>query len=1085
MDALMDSMQSIVALAQTGKGIAAFFGLDGTEIDKSIKDLVALQNAMQGLQTIQKQMQAGDGIFKWINVGNKSIDTFTKKLFGVKKATTEVTTATKAQAAATNTVATASKAATTAEATQTTATAGLTVGMKAATVAATALKAVLTTLGIGIVTAAIAGLLDLAKSLLSESKEVKKAREEADKLKKKIDEQRQSFIEASGEYMNTASRISHLRREYISTTDQLRKTSILKEAAAEFKNLGMSVKGVADAETILVKQGDKVVELLKLQGNAAAISAMRMEAYKKSFKLLLEDGFDTYSASIIAGGADEVRALDETLDKVKGKISNLQDDLKIDTGVFDDNKNKVVKSEKELHSEILRLMKDSLTKRLMQLDEEKRQTLNKLNKNSQTYLEAEKRYYELRNKEIEKYIKEQNKLLGEQEKSLVNSSFENQLKEIENHINDLQLTVPTINELFTEDEISANQRYQVALNYLQLVEKAQKEGIDKLTENEKSAYEKLSEDLKKVLATELETIQAYADKENLSLEESFKIRINNARKFYEDTVTVLSKAVEKERDIKREQINFQFSADTYAAAERLKAQQDSYQNEIDAAQKGLEALQKIADSGHTNLTNEQRKHWKEYTDIILVNQEYIKKATANYNAEIKQLEEKKENALIEIDTQAFQKRSAMQEKYFNEQLSNYRDLQSKINQEISKQPVYDSYGFGIINLAKTKKNYEEIRNAVNETLQSIQSDKAKLNEDWQNGLLTPEAYSATLRQLNDVEKSVIESGENITEDLKESGGEWWGAIHEWLQRVADAAYQIMQSIWEYQDNVYDRQVRDIEKAIDEQEKLLDKQKDIIQKHSDAVNSIEDELSSARGDRRQHLIDALNAEIAAQREAAAEEKRLEKEKEKLEKKKEQMAKDQWEKDKARNITTALMNAAMAVSQAATNKWPIPAVPLMAIAAAIGAAQVAAIEAQRYPYAKGGLLEGPSHSQGGIPVGNTGIEVEGQEYVIRKKSTKDNVPILDYINRSERKLTLDDFIDFYSSKPRATIKSIKSTFADGGILNTSPNLDLSNTFDRTIIVKDETPVVVEVVDIMSKASDVRRVQTLAGLSPSKSI
>ena len=45
-----------------------------------------------------------------------------------------------------------------------------------------------------------------------------------------------------------------------------------------------------------------------------------------------------------------------------------------------------------------------------------------------------------------------------------------------------------------------------------------------------------------------------------------------------------------------------------------------------------------------------------------------------------------------------------------------------------------------------------------------------------------------------------------------------------------------------------------------------------------------------------------------------------------------------------------------------------------------------------YVKGGKLNGPSHSKGGIP-----IEVEGGEYVIKKSSVnKQTEPYLEYIN-----------------------------------------------------------------------------------------
>ena len=46
-----------------------------------------------------------------------------------------------------------------------------------------------------------------------------------------------------------------------------------------------------------------------------------------------------------------------------------------------------------------------------------------------------------------------------------------------------------------------------------------------------------------------------------------------------------------------------------------------------------------------------------------------------------------------------------------------------------------------------------------------------------------------------------------------------------------------------------------------------------------------------------------------------------------------------------------------------------------------------------YVKGGMLNGPSHAKGGVP-----IEVEGGEYVIRKSSVNpETEAALEYINK----------------------------------------------------------------------------------------
>jgi hypothetical protein len=224
-------------------------------------------------------------------------------------------------------------------------------------------------------------------------------------------------------------------------------------------------------------------------------------------------------------------------------------------------------------------------------------------------------------------------------------------------------------------------------------------------------------------------------------------------------------------------------------------------------------------------------------------------------------------------------------------------------------------------------------------------------------------------------------------------------------------------------------------------------------------------------------------MAAQREAQAQEKKIQKEKEANERKQEELEKKRKKQQYQRDMLQAIVNGAMAVTYAAVNKWPIPAIPLMALAATTTAAQIGIMAANK-PYAKGGLLEGPSHAQGGIPVGNTGIEVEGKEYVIRKSSTAPNIEILDYINKSQRKLDLDDFIEFYSSgKMRKTITQIspKSRFADGGAIPTLSNsIDLNDRLLDAFEDYSNRPVYVSVQDINSRQKAVKDVQVLAGLT-----
>lgn len=415
-------------------------------------------------------------------------------------------------------------------------------------------------------------------------------------------------------------------------------------------------------------------------------------------------------------------------------------------------------------------------------------------------------------------------------------------------------------------------------------------------------------------------------------------------------------------------------------------------------------------------------------------------------------------------------------------LNEYRDAYNNISKLQSRQPqkMGGVLGdMGIINFGLTKKNYKEALASYQELSRNILSEKEKLQSKLDAGQISFDDFQQAKRELDGLEQDCADAAQTTQENLEKLGGEWWGSINEWVQQAGQVVNQVMQAIWSAQDAAYEEEQEKLKEQIKFQEDIYNKQKELAEEHKNNINDIENELSTARGDRRQHLIDQLNAEIEAQRRAVQEQKKAEKEKQKLEKKAEKEELEQKKREKKRAIVQALINTALSISMAAVNAWPVPAVAMMAMAAAMGAAQVAAIASQKY--AKGGLLEGKSHREGGIPVGNTGIEVEGKEYIVRKSSTTPNIELLDYINKSQRKLSLDDFIDFYSSgKARSTFANSTRKFEDGGILPTlRSDIDVPSRLISTMEDYANRPYVVQVVDIMDKTSQVKQVQAMAGI------
>ena len=219
-------------------------------------------------------------------------------------------------------------------------------------------------------------------------------------------------------------------------------------------------------------------------------------------------------------------------------------------------------------------------------------------------------------------------------------------------------------------------------------------------------------------------------------------------------------------------------------------------------------------------------------------------------------------------------------------------------------------------------------------------------------------------------------------------------------------------------------------------------------------------------------------MAARRKALAEEKKIEQEKNKLQKQKDDEELAHRKKQKERDRISAIINTAMAVSNAlAVSPWWL-AVTQAAIAAAMGAAQVAVINSTKY--ADGGVLVGRSHAQGGIPVLGGKAEVEGGEFVTNKQTTAKNVELLEFVNSRKKRLDLSDFVEFYGEPIRKNIKNAGMKFANGGVLPTlRTDIDVTDRLATAFEAYANRQVVVSVQEITDRQADVKNVQVLAGL------
>lgn len=1112
MDALLDTMQSFVALAQAGKGLAAFFGIEGTEIDETIKNLVSLQNAMQGLQTIQKQLQTGEGLGKYFAKGNTAIDNFTKKLFGVKKATNEVTTASKAQAAATSTVATASKGAATAEVAQTTATAGLTVGMKAATVAAKLLSTALKAIGIGIllegISLAIEGVKSLVSWITSESEEEKKAAKAA--------KEHAEMVKVGSEaYANAAAKVEQYKMRidaFNGTAKQEKK--LVEELNNEFGNQIGNYRSLEEWKQALIDKAPAYLETLKNEAILTQLAAKYAEIYAEKLQMLenfkfmpkiAKEGIENYFDEQLNGVA-------ETMNEIIVENQSLYDTLGGDAVTTVKNTNDaILEAERDLNNLRIQNMKDGLKKVITQLEEERKQKLAKVEQSGIMVEERRAEIEKLYNRKIEEAtqqhlekVKKQYEDIWNQINSLVRQNLQeqadltNRLADKERNRSIAQRGV-LFKNVYSYGIQSKGSLTSDTLKDLRIVSRGNTSNeLDELGYKVADASKKFTKEVNKLVDLERRVDylknRIVAETARNKNTDELKAELNEAQKLYEDYYAEIRKLYDDDKINLQKNLLYQesYSDKLVTIAHQRYAAMDAYwvqriKVEKEQAQKEYDAQFEIEEDSYWQRTEELDKFLDEETKKI---SKALKDGTISFDeAQKMQQKLRKEhiNRLNVIDSdwavkqeELERKRAAKEKAVESEKLQDilqyYRDYYTALNNLEERQPVLNDWG--IVNWKETKKNTKELIESYKEIAESLNQERLYITS---SDILSDEEKEAALREIDGF---MADLGDRLDAAKKfniNMVGEFIASIQQYIQALGNAIQTIMEANNKYQDYLFEKQQEDLDKQNDILQKKLNEQEDILQKHKSAVDDIEDELATARGDRRQHLIDQLNEEIAAQRRAQAEKEQIEKKEEALKKKQDELDKQRKKAEYDRNLQSILVSGAMAITNGFATQPFIPVGLAMGALATTLTAYQYAMAKKAKPYAKGGLLEGPSHQNGGIPVGNTGIEVEGKEYVIRKKSTRENVPVLDFINKSERKLDLDDFIDFYSSgKAKRMINSISpiNKYANGGTL-ALPNVDISNFSDRTIIVKDEGIYEVSVVDINRKQEQVKNIQVLAGL------
>lgn len=335
------------------------------------------------------------------------------------------------------------------------------------------------------------------------------------------------------------------------------------------------------------------------------------------------------------------------------------------------------------------------------------------------------------------------------------------------------------------------------------------------------------------------------------------------------------------------------------------------------------------------------------------------------------------------------------------------------------------------------------------------ADHEKANKELYDGLSDMQDRQAKQREKEfesfnkDLEKRVqAQIAWNKKQDELEKERE--AKKKEQQQATINKGIELQQEVMQGISDVFQAQADAISRNIEQIDKEIDRSERQIQRHQNNITNYMQLAEMERGAERDALIQAAKdeQEVMKQKEIAEDEAR--KKKEKLEKEQKVAEFKAKKTNLANQLLQGLANTALGVTQALAQTPPASYV-MAALTGAMGAIQTGIISTQmgKLKMANGGLLDGPLHSQGGIPVGNTGVEVEGGEYVVNRRSTAEYLPLLEAINERGRR-----------------------RYADGGQLE----LPSMNTTNELLARMNIYPVV-SVVDINRASNRLSSVQVLS--------
>lgn len=374
-----------------------------------------------------------------------------------------------------------------------------------------------------------------------------------------------------------------------------------------------------------------------------------------------------------------------------------------------------------------------------------------------------------------------------------------------------------------------------------------------------------------------------------------------------------------------------------------------------------------------------------------------------------------------------------------------------------------------VDLPDFRASAAQAKSALLEIAEDNKDFGAGLRDDFVGIWSDDNAKKAVSDASEDIAGIALDSAKKIIDNQSGGSGGSGGASDEDIEKqVRDAQEKIFNAISKVTGSREENEILAVEQQFNGLLDLADKygldRAEIEEARNQKLKEINDQYRQAEDQANQ---DANEKELAAEKKLAADKQAIKeaqiklseqilgdaidlvsqgieneeaKELESLERKKEQglIAEEEFErqklaiqqaafkKKKAVDIAQAIINGALAITKA-TAQTGVGAPFVIPTIIASTAGQVATIAAQKFK--DGGVLNGPSHADRGMPIinpktGRVDMEVEGGEFVVRKRSVNaKTLPILRSINSGNGRLPRVNF---------PTIERSLSRYQDGGVL-----------------------------------------------------